>query len=94
MSDRPAGRPVPPLARTSARKRANTADGTNDETSTERHPRSARESPRRSRRGEVTTPRKHHQAITRSRKQPLTSSAHGSALGPSAARTACYRHAR
>ena len=37
MSDRPAGRPVPPLARASARKRANTRNGTNDETSTERH---------------------------------------------------------
>ncbi len=36
MSDRPAGRPVPPLARASARKRANTDGGTNDGTSTER----------------------------------------------------------
>ena len=36
MSDRPAGRPVPPLARASARKRAYTGNGTNDGTSTER----------------------------------------------------------
>ncbi len=36
MSDRPAGRPVPPLARASARKRAYAAYGTNDGTSTER----------------------------------------------------------
>ena len=36
MSDRPAGRPVPPLARASARKRAYTDNRTNDETSTER----------------------------------------------------------
>jgi len=35
MSDRPAGRPVPPLARASARKRAYADDGTNDGTSTE-----------------------------------------------------------
>ncbi len=57
MSDRPAGRPVPPLARASARKRANTGNGTNDETSAERHPRSARESPRRvpTRGGDDTT---------------------------------------
>jgi excisionase family DNA binding protein len=47
MSDRPAVRPVPPLARVSARKRAYAADGTNDETSAERHPHSASESPRR-----------------------------------------------
>jgi excisionase family DNA binding protein len=57
MSDRPAGRPVPPLARASARKRAYTADGTNDETSAERHPRSAGESSHRAqpRGGEDTT---------------------------------------
>ena len=36
MSDRPAGRPVPPLARASARKRAYTGNGTNDETTTRR----------------------------------------------------------
>jgi hypothetical protein len=36
MSDRPAGSPVPPLARASTRKRANTDDGMNDETTTER----------------------------------------------------------
>ena len=36
MSDRPADRPVPPLARASARKRAYTDDGTNDGTSAER----------------------------------------------------------
>ena len=36
MSDRPADRPVPPLARASARKRAYTRTGTNDRTSTER----------------------------------------------------------
>ena len=36
MSDRPDGRPVPPLARASARKRANTGNGTNDGTNTER----------------------------------------------------------
>lgn len=36
MSDRPAGRPVPPLARASARKRAYAGSGTNDGTSTER----------------------------------------------------------
>ena len=36
MSDRPADRPVPPLARASARKRAYTADGTNDGTNAER----------------------------------------------------------
>ena len=36
MSDRPDGRPVPPLARASARKRAYTGNGTNDGTSTER----------------------------------------------------------
>ncbi len=36
MSDRPADRPVPPLARASARKRAYTANGTNDETNAER----------------------------------------------------------
>ena len=36
MSDRPEVRPVPPLARASARKRAYTADGTDDGTSTER----------------------------------------------------------
>ena len=36
MSDRPADRPVPPLVRASARKRAYTADGTNDETNAER----------------------------------------------------------
>jgi len=36
VSDRPAGRPVPPLARASARKRAYTDGGTNDGTSTER----------------------------------------------------------
>ena len=35
MSDRPAGRPVPPLARASARKRAYAGKGTNDGTSTE-----------------------------------------------------------
>ena len=57
MSDRPAGRPVPPVARVSARKRAYTADGTNDETSAERHPHSASESPRRAqtRGGDDTT---------------------------------------
>ncbi len=37
MSDHPADRPVPPLARASARKRAYTADGTNDRTSAERN---------------------------------------------------------
>ena len=37
VSDRPADRPVPPLARASARKRAYAADGTNDGTSAERH---------------------------------------------------------
>jgi excisionase family DNA binding protein len=37
MSDRPADRPVPPLARASARKRAYTDDGTNNGTSTQRH---------------------------------------------------------
>jgi hypothetical protein len=36
MSDRPDDRPVPPLARASARKRAYTGNGTNDGTSTER----------------------------------------------------------
>ena len=36
MSDRPDGRPVPPLARASARKRAYTGNGTNDGTSTQR----------------------------------------------------------
>jgi len=36
VSDRPAGRPVPPPARASARKRAYTDGGTNDGTSTER----------------------------------------------------------
>jgi excisionase family DNA binding protein len=36
MSDRPADRRVPPLARASARKRAYTADGTNDGTNAER----------------------------------------------------------
>jgi excisionase family DNA binding protein len=36
MSDRPEVRPVPPLPRASARKRAYTADGTDDGTSTER----------------------------------------------------------
>jgi len=36
VSDRPAGRPVPPLARASARKRAYVGNGTNDGTSTER----------------------------------------------------------
>ena len=36
MSDRPADRPVPPLARASARRRAYTDNGTNDGTSTER----------------------------------------------------------
>ena len=36
VSDRPAGRPVPPLARASARKRAYADDGTDDETSTRR----------------------------------------------------------
>jgi hypothetical protein len=36
MSDRPAGRPVPPLARASARNRANAGNGTNDGTNTER----------------------------------------------------------
>ena len=39
VSDRPADRPVPPLARASARKRAYTDNGTNDGTSTERRPR-------------------------------------------------------
>jgi len=37
MSDRPDVRPVPRLARTSARKRADMDDGTNDGTSAERH---------------------------------------------------------
>ena len=57
MSDRPADRPVPPLTRASARKRAYTADGTNDGTNAERHTNSADESPRpsRSRGGEDTT---------------------------------------
>jgi excisionase family DNA binding protein len=57
VSDRPAGRPVPPLACASARKRAYTADGTNDGTSAERHPGSADEPPRPSRPegGEDTT---------------------------------------
>ena len=36
MSDRPAGRPVSPFARASARKRAYAGNGTNDGTSTER----------------------------------------------------------
>jgi hypothetical protein len=36
VSDRLGGRPVPPLARASARKRAYTEDGTNDGTSTQR----------------------------------------------------------
>ena len=36
MSGRPTGRPIPPLARASVRKRANADDGTNDETSTGR----------------------------------------------------------
>ncbi len=36
MSDRPGGRPVPPLGRASARTRAYTGNGTNDGTSTER----------------------------------------------------------
>ena len=36
MSDRPADRPVPPLARASARKRAYTADGTDNGTNAER----------------------------------------------------------
>ena len=36
MSDRSAGRPVPPLTRASARKRANADNGTNDGTSTQR----------------------------------------------------------
>jgi len=36
VSDRPVGRPVPPLARASARKRAYTDNGTDDGTSTER----------------------------------------------------------
>jgi hypothetical protein len=36
VSDRPAGRPVPPPARASARKRAYADDGTDDETSTRR----------------------------------------------------------
>ena len=36
MSDRPTGRPVPPLARASARKRANAGNRTNDGTSAER----------------------------------------------------------
>jgi len=36
MSDRPDVRPVPPLVRVSARKRAYTGYGTDDETSTER----------------------------------------------------------
>ena len=36
MSDRPADRPVPPPAHASARKRAYTDDGTNDETMTQR----------------------------------------------------------
>jgi len=36
VSDRPADRPVPPLARASARKRVYTADGTNDGTNAER----------------------------------------------------------
>jgi hypothetical protein len=36
LSDRPADRPVLPLARASARKRAYTGNGTNDGTSTER----------------------------------------------------------
>ena len=36
MSDRPADRPVPPLARASARKRAYTPHGTYDGTSTQR----------------------------------------------------------
>jgi excisionase family DNA binding protein len=36
VSDRPEVRPVPPSARASARKRAYTADGTDDGTSTER----------------------------------------------------------
>jgi hypothetical protein len=35
MSDRPASRPVPPLARASARERAYADNGTNDRTSTE-----------------------------------------------------------
>lgn len=36
MSDRPRSGPVPPLARASARKRANADNGTNDGTSTQR----------------------------------------------------------
>ena len=36
MSDRPADRPVPPLARASARKRTYTDGGTDDGTSTQR----------------------------------------------------------
>ena len=36
MSDRPADRPVPPLARASARKRAYAAGGTNEGTNAER----------------------------------------------------------
>jgi hypothetical protein len=36
MSDRPAGRPIPPPARASARKRAYTDDGTDDGTNTQR----------------------------------------------------------
>jgi len=36
VSDRPADRPIPPLTRASARKRAYTADGTDNGTNTER----------------------------------------------------------
>ena len=56
MSDRPAGRPVPPLARASARKRANTGNGTNDETNAERGASARGEGLRRSGREGVKTP--------------------------------------
>ena len=65
MSDRLTVRPVSPLARASARKRAYAADETNDETSTERRLRLTDERPHRLDREEVKALRKHHPVTAR-----------------------------
>jgi hypothetical protein len=57
VSDHPADRPVPPLARASARKRAYTANGTNDGTSTERRANTPHRHPQRLRPDAAGAPR-------------------------------------
>ncbi len=64
MSDRPDGRPVPSPRPRVCTSRANTDNGTNDGTNTER---AGRHGPPHRDRREVKTPRKHHQVTNAGR---------------------------